>query len=382
MKKYFGLFVCAISILNAQTVIVEVKNSIAVFREHETVTLSLSAIQVLLPEAANKNIIVREGKIEIVSQLIDENSDGKNDELIFQSSFKPNEVKKFSVTLSDKKLSYASVVDGRFVLPREDFAWENDRAAFRAYGSPIAGNVLNGIDAWTKRVRYPIVKKWYEGEEQTPKIVYHEDHGEGADFFSVGKSLGCGSAGILRNGKLIQAGLFSYYRIIANGPIRISFELYYPDWKIDSANYLEIKRITLDAGRQLNKIETQFISEIPSASPLTIAGGIVKRKNVTAQKSSEHRWVSLWGATNDSAVNENLGTAVVFANRKNNSIIEDSTHCLINNTLQTNEQFTYYSGFAWTRMGDIKNEQQWIEYLTSFQKRIDNPLQVTIQVKK
>lgn len=377
MKKNISIVFLSILFLSfklsAQTITIEVKNPIAIQRDQETISLPL------MLEFQQKNLAVFEGKKEIVSQLIDENSDGKNDEIIFQSSFKPKETKTFSIVVTEKPSSFPSVVDGRFVLPREDFAWENDRVAFRVYGSPIAGNVLNGIDAWTKRVRYPIVKKWYDGEEQTPKIVYHEDHGEGADFFSVGKSLGCGSAGVLRNGKLIQAGLFSYYRVVANGPIRVLFELYYPDWKIDSANYLEIKKVTLDAGQQLNRIETRFISELPTDASLTIAAGIVKRKNVVSQKSAENRWTALWGLTNDDAVNEYLGTAVVFPRVTYNVVIEDSVHCLLSGTANANIPFTYYSGFAWTRAGDIKSKLEWIEYLQNFQTKIDNPLQIKIK---
>ncbi len=80
----------------------------------------------------------------------------------------------------------ASRVDGLFVLPREDFAWENDRIAFRVYGPALAGEVNNGIDVWTKRVRSLIVQKWYrESEGSSPgKDNYHVDRGEGADFFT------------------------------------------------------------------------------------------------------------------------------------------------------------------------------------------------------
>ena len=256
----------------------------------------MSGLSLLHPDLKRTKFVVEESKKVLTSQSIDENGDGIDDVLLFQSSFKANEEKQFILYPAGrqdfKKTDVKTLVDGQFMLPREDFAWENDLIAFRVYGSPIAGNVLNGIDAWTKRVHYPIIEKWYEGEENVPPVVYHEDHGEGADFFSVGRTLGCGGAGVLQNGKLIQAGLFSFYRVITNGPLRVSFELYYPDWQIDTVKYLEVKRITLDAGQQLNKIETRFIPEIPAAKELMVAAGLAKRKNTVLTRGTDNRW--LW----------------------------------------------------------------------------------------
>ncbi len=57
----------------------------------------------------------------------------------------------------------------RYVPERlDDFAWENDRIAHRIYGPALetaaAGGfqmIASGIDVWSKRVRYPIVDRWY-----------------------------------------------------------------------------------------------------------------------------------------------------------------------------------------------------------------------------
>src|SRR5687767_4261811 len=44
----------------------------------------------------------------------------------------------------------------------DDFAWENDLAAFRVYGPALRSKPENsGIDCWLKRVEYPIIDKWY-----------------------------------------------------------------------------------------------------------------------------------------------------------------------------------------------------------------------------
>src|SRR5438046_7481420 len=64
----------------------------------------------------------------------------------------------------------------RYVPERvDDIAWENDRTAFRIYGPELetaAPPLTAGIDAWGKRVRYPIINRWYGGKES-----YHIDRG-------------------------------------------------------------------------------------------------------------------------------------------------------------------------------------------------------------
>lgn len=384
MKKIIlSIFVVLSSLSFGQRgFLITVENPIAQLRLEKIVAVNLNSLVGAYPELTDKHLTVFDRKRELISQMVDENLDGIPELLLFQSSFKPKETKQFNVQIFNKPTTNAETkVDGRYVLPREDFAWENDRIAFRIYGSVVAGNVDNGIDVWTKRVRYPIIKKWYDGEEQTPKIVYHEDHGEGADFFSVGKSLGAGSAGILWNDKLIQPGLFSHYRIISNGPLRVSFEVYYPTWKLDTMRYLEIKRITLDAGEQLNKIEEQFISN-SNEKTVTIAAGLVKRSNTRINRSADNRWMSLWGLTTADSVNGSLGTAVLFPFAQAVTAIEDSVQHLMSTSIEKKKPFIYYSGAAWTRMGDIANEAAWSKYLQDFVVQAEHPFIISFTHKK
>jgi hypothetical protein len=63
---------------------------------------------------------------------------------------------------------------GRFVPEREDdFAWENDKVAFRIYGPSSGGKgPVSGVDPWFKKVDYSIIDKWYAGFLEG--ISYHE----------------------------------------------------------------------------------------------------------------------------------------------------------------------------------------------------------------
>lgn len=377
MRFTIAVLVMFISLTgNAQKkdILFSVTNPAAFARQTETVSIDLNGLYQQYPGLMGKQLSIVEKKLELVSQSIDNDQNGIDDELIFQSSFKPNETKKFIIRMTTEKQLFASVTDCRYVLPRADLAWENDRIAFRIYGSVLAGNVDNGTDVWTKRVRYPIVKKWYDGEEQNPKISYHEDHGEGADFFSVGRTLGAGSAGIVWKDKLLQPGLFSNFRIITAGPIRTSFEVYYTGMLLDSIKTLIIKRVTLDAGDQMNRITERYVTAAKTES-LTVRTGIVKRKFTVPLRSENGQIHSLWGLATTDSVNGLLGTAVIVP-RKDAAAFDDSVHCFITTAIQTHRPFTYYSGAAWSRMGDITTEEAWHRYLEHYLDRVRSPLSV------
>ena len=69
---------------------------------------------------------------------------------------------KASASDSPAKSTKSSPLFARFVPEREDdFAWENDLVAFRAYGPALRNQVDAGTDCWLKRVKYPILNKWY-----------------------------------------------------------------------------------------------------------------------------------------------------------------------------------------------------------------------------
>lgn len=97
-----------------------------------------------------------------------------------------------------------------FTSCNSDFAWENDKVAFRTYGPACqklfedgkpGGLISSGIDCWLKRVDYPIIDKWYKKNEAGGS--YHVDDGEGLDNYHVGTTRGCGGTAIIEDGKLV-----------------------------------------------------------------------------------------------------------------------------------------------------------------------------------
>lgn len=371
-----ALILSVFAIGNGKSVLVTVENSADFDRKSETIALPLKDLLQKLGTADVDRLVVVDAKdgVSLLSQLTDH-------EVLFQSDFKPHERKEFIVRSSEKNaVGPQSLVDGRFELPREDYAWENDRIAFRMYGPAMAKDVNNGIDVWTKRVRHLIVDKWYSASNAAGKDTYHEDHGEGADFFSVGRSLGAGGSGLWLNGRVYQPGVFSTQRTLCNGPIRVMFELTYTNWNIDGKKFTEHKRVSLDAGQNLNRIEVAFEGVAPNDS-LTIACGLVKRSSTTISTDEKKCWMSLWGLTNNDTVNGFLGTGVVLVPSSFVQWTEDKDQYLVIGRTG-NTPFTYYSGAGWTRSGDFANEHDWKTYLDTFARSLRMPLKVSMAAQQ
>ncbi|MDP3149803.1 MAG: DUF4861 domain-containing protein [Ignavibacteria bacterium] len=384
MKKLSLLLIIILSCASfPQRVIkINVINPISINRNSETIEIGFEHVKKILPEINSTNLVVlsNKEKTQVTYQLIDIDQDGKIDQLIFQSDFLPDETKSFVVKIDKTgQKEFVNKVATKFVKGREDFAWENDRIAFRIYGPALAADVDNGIDVWTKRVKYPIVEKWYAGEEkaENEKISYHVDHGEGADFFAVGKSLGCGGSSIWKNSKLYQSGVFKSYKKIADGPLRAVFEVLY-NYQVDGNEINEVKRITLDAGKNLNKIDVTYNMKEKN-NKIEFSAGLVKREGTTKFDNGKDSWVSLWGQTTKNPDDEFLGMGIVFPKATFKSFAENENHYLMVGQAKLNSSFTYYSGAGWTRSGDFKNVDDWNNYLTQFSKEISNPLKIKIK---
>jgi len=99
------------------------------------------------------------------------------------------------------------------------------------------------------------------------------------DYYKVTPGLGAGGIAPYANGKVVNGGNYTGYKIIQNDPLSFQFQLMYdvPWSALNITNIKEIKTITLDAGSQLNKIEIQYTWD--GTDTLTAAIGINKRKD-------------------------------------------------------------------------------------------------------
>ncbi|HMJ54120.1 MAG TPA: glycoside hydrolase family 88 protein [Polyangiaceae bacterium] len=363
------------------SVSVRVANPLPSPRPSETVVVALAQVRKLLPGVEAGNLLVTdEAQRPIVSQLVDMDGDEKPDELVFQSDFAPGEAKTFVLQPGPRRPTAREQfkVYGRFARERhDDFAWENDRIAHRMYGAALetwASEPLtsSGIDVWCKRTRKLVINDWYLTDN------YHEDTGEGADLYSVGKSRGCGGTGIWADGKLHVSRNFVGTRVLANGPIRLVFELTYAPWNAGAFSVSEKKRVTLDAGKNFDRFESTFKIEGRDA-PLALGIGIARHEGGSASVDKRAGTLVSWEPLKGH--NGHLGCAVVTSRDKIVDYQQTATDSLLVTQASTTAPGVYYAGFAWDKSGDVADVAAWNKQVVAFAREIEAPLSLTLEAK-
>ncbi|MBN2131001.1 MAG: DUF4861 family protein, partial [Sedimentisphaerales bacterium] len=256
----------------------------------------------------------------------------------------------------------------------DDFAWENDRIAFRMYGPALEFETISsGIDVWVKSVEYPVLRKWYLVGD------YHSDHGEGLDMYKVGPSRGCGGSAFLLGDDVFAPGNYRDYRILANGPIRTVFEVSYAPYDVAGASVTETRRISLDLGSNLNRIECRY-AEGESLGRVQFGAGIVQVDGEgKAASNSAQGWMAYWQPPQ--GANGTIGCALVVGPEVAVQYREASGHHWFVKPMETVEPVVYYAGAGWDKSGDFANQDEWVDYVRGFAARLRSPLAVSMQRK-
>ncbi|MFI0430169.1 DUF4861 domain-containing protein [Mariniflexile sp. HMF6888] len=357
------------------------------FSRNEIVEISYKKLSELLKNTYQENIKVKkDGSQEyLLTQWIDIDSDGTTDALLFQAEVGGNSSAKYVVLVDSlhpvketKSITFSRLVPER----TDDYAWENDKVAFRTYGpeaqrrieeNEYGGTLSSGIDLWLKRVEYSIIDKWYAKNLET-KGYYHIDHGEGYDPYHVGKSRGTGGLGIWENDSLYVSKNFIASRTIATGPLRTIFELEYAPWS--DYKVKETKRISLDIGSNFSKFEIKLNTEkeVPN---YTI--GITKHDGKGEVKLNQQEgWFRHWEPINDAYVGEGI---IIEPNKvqkafNHQSQTPDQSQVLL--VTKPQETLTYYAGFGWTKSGQVTTLEDWDKMLERQVKIVENPLKISI----
>jgi pectinesterase len=362
---------------------VRAENPLPTARADETLSLPWTALRQAVPALRPDRVRVLDAATgaELASQTIDLDADGQPEELLVQASFWPGETKQLIVEAAAPAAPAPPRAYARHDAHRDDVAWETDRIAYRMYGqglwraSEYQPLVSSGIDVWPKRVRALIVDRWYaKGHD-----AYHLDTGEGADFYTVGPTLGAGGSAVWREGRLHHAKNFRSHRILASGPIRTVLELHYDAWDAGGVEVAEVKRISMDAGSNLFRQEITYSSA--AAAPITYAVGTVKREGLVGSSSRAQNWAwqSTWGPVErKNGGHGSLGTAVLMPRDHAPEARETDDHYLMLATARPGQTTTQYVGAGWTASGDFADVAAWWAYLDDFARRLDAPVRLTI----
>ncbi len=381
----------------ASALTVTVTHQLPSARPAETITVPWAAVARALPGALLQQLAVKDATgrslpyqvTNIAPQAKDPSGAGvAYGELIFQHDFAAGEK---SATFTIEKIStvdpvFPVQVSARYVPKRlDDFAWENDKIGHRTYGPALAAPALpgiskevlvtSGLDVWCKRVSYPIVDRWYnKGHDH-----YHKDEGEGMDMYQVGASRGCGGTGVWVNQQLYVSRNYKSWKVIANGPIRAIFELTYEAWPAAGLMVSKVKRFTVDAGHNLDRIESTFT--VTGAKEITVGIGL----NKTPTDKGQEPQVTLTPNPADGSftqwivqkTNGSLGTAVIVPAGLLGWAEDERNHLLLAK-VATGQPLRYYAGAGWSKAGEFSTPQAWHDYVAAWAARAAWPVQIVL----
>jgi rhamnogalacturonyl hydrolase YesR len=423
---------------------IEVSNPAKFWRESETVEINLKDVNTFLKKVfgTNRDLIVVPTKLAVMgdlssrildSQIYSESGSTNSapDKLLFQVDLVPHETKTFYILDASALAAIPPPIVktfARYVPERhDDFAWESDRIAHRMFGPALETwqaepLTSSGVDVWVKRTRSLIINEMYRTQD------FFNPTNAAQDDYKVGKTRGDGGLGIWKDGQLYVSKNWRSYKIITTGPIRSEFELTYDAWDANGRKISETKRISIDAGSNLSRVESIFSSDDKSA--LQIGVGLAERpgeniilkdepllktriqidpwqtidnwqssttKGLVVQNQDEG-WMAYWQPQDF-----NKGTTAVAIVLPKDSV-ETFTNDLpnlpaskfapptktitegqpaIRNLLaiapaEVGKPFVYYLGAGWSESGDFPNAKSWTDYVRRFAERRDQPLKVTI----
>ncbi|GAA3515716.1 DUF4861 domain-containing protein [Aquimarina addita] len=358
-----------------------VTNTLNIERSYETLTLPKDFFKV--KNLDSLGIRDLETGTFMITQLVDIEGDGIMDELLFQPTLAPMSEKVFEI-VSISKNERPEAKDycySRFVPERtDDYAWENDRVAFRTFGptaqkmvedSIKGGTLTNGIDAWLKKVPYPIINNWYK-KNSIKQGAYHDDSPEGLDNFHVGTSRGVGGIAVKKDSIYYSSKNFISHRTITTGPIRTSFYLTYKDWDAGGAMIKESKIISLDLGSNFSKYELS----IEGTDSLSVGLTLHKKEGIVSG-DIENSWLSYWEPHDDSE----LGMAIIglsdnfLGYETYDSNQKDTSHAYAHLKV-IDASVIFYAGFGWKERGQFTTKEAWEKHVAIFSKKISNPMTV------
>jgi hypothetical protein len=286
--------------------------------------------------------------------------------------------------------------------------WENDRSAYRAYGPALQarGERAFGYDIWVKRVPELVVeqryekhldaeiqervnqlrraRKYKEANELFHSASFHVDHGDGLDCYSVGPTLGGGTAALMQGDKLIYPYCWKEYEIMENGPLRFTVKLTYHPLVVGKDSVVETRLISLERGSQLNKTIITYTG-LSKATPVA-TGIVIHTENPEAYVHESDKGYIAYADLTDNVNNDNgviyVGAVIPKKTKEMKADLftpKESKergalgHVLAISNYKPNSEYTYYWGSGWSKYG-FDSMEAWTKYLDRYAQRVRHPL--------
>ncbi len=301
---------------------------------------------------------------------------------------------------------FKTVCYGRIYPERkDDYAWENDRGAYRVYGPALqqTGERSYGIDVWSKNTPELVVEQRYwtedvvmmptverlrrenrqRGDSLYRTISYHHDHGRGMDLYKVGATLGCGTPALMQGDELIFPYCFKDYEVLDNGPLRTTVLLNYHKTLFQGDSITEHRIISLDKGQNFNRITVWYTG---LQTPTRLASGVVIHSEDKDHVELGPDYVAYADPTDNPRVNScqlfvatlypqgNVATQLLPLPQPANG---NEGHAIGIASDYHGQRFTYYAGSAWSKH-DVRTMEEWKERIAWTMRSLRQPLKVTV----
>ena len=372
-KNFFlTFFLIPFAILAQNKANINIANNTVLERKEAIVAINWNSILSQYPQIDTTNFVVINTvtKKQVPFQLEHKGLPAIQN-LLVQVDVKAKSNLKLSVQ-KGKPQVFAVKTFARYVPERfDDFAWENDKLAYRAYGKALEGTKGDafGLDIWVKRTDKMILNKRYKSED------YHKDSGDGLDYYHVGFTLGAGNMAPYVKDSVRYSGNYHHWKMMDNGPLRSTFILGYDTWDVDGLKVKATKTISIDAGSQFYKLENVYTYE--NGKSLPVVAGIIKRPEAGIMSLNEQD--GIMGYWEPQHGEDGITGVAVVLTTPVSSIVIDKEQILAKTEVKSNEPIIYYVGGAWNKAGIITNSVQWFDHINRFSKEIKSPLKVTVK---
>ena len=338
--------------------------------------------------------------LEVPYQLT---ADGK---VLIEAGVRPKGKQTFTIRRGTPKV-YKTVCFGRiFPERKDDFAWENDRGAYRVYGPALqkTGEKSYGTDVWTKNTPELVLDKryWIEDVVMMPEVErlrqanrqrgdslyrlnsYHHDHGRGSDVYQVGATLGCGAPALMVDDELVYPYCFNDYQMLDMGPLRMRVQLNYKPTVLNGDTVTEHRIITLDKGSNFCKMTVWYDG---ITMPVEFATGVVIHSDAKRGIVLGKDYLHYADPTDNVPVNNcQLFVATLFPNGVGETRFlpmkdkrggnEGHAIGIVDN--YSGEPYTYYFGSAWSKF-DVRTQNEWQQRIDWTMRGIRQPLVVKMK---
>ncbi len=386
-------------------VTLSIENPTSEFRQQVVEVEASELYKRLGIQGGRQFVILDPAKLELPYQLT---YDGK---VLIDAGVSPHATLTLTVLKGTPK-TYPTVCFGQLYPERkDDYAWENDRGAYRVYGPALqrTGERSYGIDVWSKNTPELVVEQryWTEdvvmmptverlrrenrhyGDSVYRTISYHHDHGRGMDLYRVGATLGCGTPALLKvDGQLAYPYCFEKYTILDNGPLRTTVQLDYGKTAFGTDSITEHRVISLDKGSNFCRMTVWYDG---LTMPTRLASGVALHSDAYGGKNDEAAdriiakdYVAYADPTDNPRVNScQLFVATLYpqGDVETTKQLFDKPHDgseghllgIHNNYI--GKPYTYYFGSAWSK-NDVRTMQEWQQRIEWTLRSLREPLRL------